>query len=58
MRQFKSILHSEDIVHPTCAKCGAPMGLTRIEPGEPGSEKRTFDYQACQNEAIKVVKYR
>ena len=35
MRQFESIPHSEDIVHPTCAKCGAPMWLTRIEPDEP-----------------------
>ena len=58
MRQFDSIPHSQDIVHPTCAKCGAPMWLTRIEPDEPGSEKRTFECQACQNEAIEVVKFR
>ena len=58
MRQFESIPHSQDIVHPTCAKCGAPMCLTQIEPDEPGSEQRTFECQACQNEAIEVVKYR
>ena len=52
MHQFQSILHSQDIVHPTCAKCGAPMWLTRIEPDEPGWEKRTFECQACQNEAL------
>jgi hypothetical protein len=58
MRQFDYISHSEDIVHPTCAKCGAPMWLTRIGPDEPNSEKRTFECQACQNEAIEVVKFR
>ena len=52
MRQFQVNSPSEDIVHPTCAKCGAPMWLTRIEPDGPGSEKRTFECQACQNEAI------
>ena len=57
MRQFDSIPHSEDIVHPTCAKCGAPMWMTRIEPDGPGLEKRTFECQACQNEAIEIVKY-
>jgi hypothetical protein len=36
-------IHSPDIVHPTCAKCGGPMWLTRIEPDEPGSEQRTFE---------------
>ena len=58
MRQFESIPNSQDIVHPTCAKCAAPMWLTRIEPDGPGSEKRTFECQACQNEAIEVVKFR
>jgi hypothetical protein len=58
MRQFESIPHSEDIVHPRCAKCAAPMWLTRIEPDESGSEKRTFECQACQNEAIEIVKFR
>jgi hypothetical protein len=55
MRQFQSIPHTQDIAHPTCAKCGAPMWLTRIEPDGPGSEKRTFECQACQNEVIEVV---
>ena len=58
MRQFESNPHLQDIVHPTCAKCGAPMWLARIEPDEPGSEKRTFECQACQNDAIEVVKFR
>ena len=43
MRQSQSISHSQDIVHPTCPKCGAPMWLTRLEPDGPGSEQRTFE---------------
>jgi hypothetical protein len=58
MRQFQITPPSLDIVHPTCAKCGAPMWLTRIEPDQPGVEKRTFECQACQNEAIELVKHR
>jgi hypothetical protein len=58
MRQFQSIPQLQDIVHPTCAKCGAPMWLTRIEPDGPGSERRTFECQACQNEVIDFVKIR
>jgi hypothetical protein len=56
MRQFQSISHLEEIAHPTCVKCGAPMWLTRIERDEPGSARHTFECQACQNEVIEVVK--
>ena len=42
MRQFQITPPSQDIVHPICAKCGAPIWLTRIEPDEPGVEKRTL----------------
>ena len=58
MRQFQSTSDLPEIVHPTCAKCGAPMWLTRIEPDGPGLERRTFECQACQNEVIEVVKFR
>ena len=58
MRQFQVNPPTEDIVHPRCAKCGAPMWLTRIEPDKPGSEQRTFECQACQNELIEIVKFR
>ena len=58
MRQFESIPHSQDIVHPTCAKCGAPMWLTRIKSGGPASEQRIFECQVCQNELIELVKNR
>jgi DNA-directed RNA polymerase subunit RPC12/RpoP len=58
VRQIQPSPQSQDIVHPTCAECGAPMWLTRIEPRELGSEKRTLECQVCQNETIEVVKYR
>ena len=57
MRQFEVTPPAQDIVHPTCAKCGAPMWLTRIEPDGPHSQQRTFECQACQNEAIEIVKF-
>ena len=58
MRQFEVIPPAQDIVHPTCAKCAAPMWLTRIEANGPGSQQRTFECQVCQNEAIEIVKCR
>jgi hypothetical protein len=58
MRQFEDIPPAQDIVHPTCAKCGAPMWLIRLEPVGPGSQQRTFECQACQNEAVEIVKCR
>jgi len=57
MRQFESIPHSQDTVHPTCAKCGAPMWLTRIEPDFPHHEKRTFECKACGGTRTVIVKY-
>jgi hypothetical protein len=32
---------------PQCRK--APMGLTRIEPGGPGIDSRTFECARCQH---------
>jgi hypothetical protein len=58
MRQFQVTPPSQHIVHPTCAKCGAPMWLTRIEPDEPGVGKRTFECQACGNSTMDTVKFR
>jgi hypothetical protein len=57
MRQFQFIPHSQDIVHPTCAKCDAPMGLTRTEPDFPHHDKRTFECKACDSTTTIVVKY-
>jgi hypothetical protein len=45
----------DEIVHPTCAQCGAPMWLTRIERDGPGTENRTFECQACGNSTSDTV---
>ena len=37
----------QEIAHPRCARCGAPMWLTRIEPYEPDHDQRTFECQAA-----------
>ena len=36
-----------DVVHPLCARCRAPMWLTRVKDEYPGYERRTFECQAC-----------
>jgi DNA-directed RNA polymerase subunit RPC12/RpoP len=43
---------------PTCSKCGAIMWLARIEPGEPGHDKRTFECPQCESVISEIVKYR
>jgi hypothetical protein len=49
---------SQEIGHPDCAKCGAPMWLTRIGPDEPDHDRRTFECQACGNSKFEIVKFR
>ena len=43
---------------PFCPKCSARMWLARIEPDEPGHDKRTFECPQCENVVSEVVKYR
>jgi hypothetical protein len=31
-----------------CSKCANPMRLSRIEPGEPGFDLRTFECAKCE----------
>jgi hypothetical protein len=57
MRQSYSSPYPNEIVHPTCARCGAPMWLIRIEPDEPGKALQTFECQACGNSTDEVVKF-
>jgi hypothetical protein len=56
MRQVDPSTYPDEIVHPTCVRCGAPMWLTRIEPETLGSETHTFECQACGNSASQSVK--
>lgn len=43
---------------PICPKCGATMWLARIEPDEPGHDKRTFECPHCEMAVSEIVKYR
>jgi ribosomal protein S27AE len=43
---------------PTCAKCGSPMWLSRIEPDAPDHDRRTFECPRCENEVTEIFKYR
>jgi hypothetical protein len=43
---------------PICPKCRARMWLARIEPDEPGHDKRTFECAQCENVVSEIVKYR
>jgi hypothetical protein len=43
---------------PTCPKCWALMWLTRIDPDEPGYDKRTFKCVECELTVTETVKYR
>lgn len=35
----------------SCAKCGRPMKLSCIEPGEPGFETRMYECEKCNQTA-------
>jgi len=51
-------LPEPDIVHPTCARCGAPMWLIRIEPEEPGKQRQTFECKACDNSVQEIAAFK
>ena len=41
---------------PDCPKCGTKMMLARVEPDEPGQEKRTFECPGCNYSNSAVIK--
>jgi predicted RNA-binding Zn-ribbon protein involved in translation (DUF1610 family) len=43
---------------PACDSCGQPMYLTRIEPGEPGEDLRSFECPVCGHTTTKTVRFR
>lgn len=57
MRHTFQAVYPDEIAHPTCAQCGVPMWLTRIEPDEPGKQLRTFECQACGNSTQEIVAF-
>jgi hypothetical protein len=50
--------NTQSIQRPECPACAALMWLARIEPDEPGHDRRTFECPRCQDELTEVVKYR
>ena len=52
-----SFYTQHEIEHPHCAKCDAPMWLSRIEPDFPHHEKRTFECKACGGTTTIIVEY-
>jgi tRNA(Ile2) C34 agmatinyltransferase TiaS len=47
-----------EIERPPCPKCGKRMLLTRIVPGEPGYDTRTFECEECIRSETFVVHFR
>jgi transposase-like protein len=60
MSQSENIFDPARLVlyQPICPKCGARMWIVRIEPDEPGHDKRTFECPQCENVLTETVKYR
>ena len=48
----------QEIEHPVCANCGAPMWLTRIEVYDADHDQRMFECQACNKSEIEIFKIR
>jgi hypothetical protein len=46
-QQTDQTRRTDEIIHPLCARCHAPMWLTRVEDEYPGYKRRTFECQAC-----------
>ena len=40
---------------PECEACSAPMSLTRVTPGLPGFDLRTFECRKCDRSVTKTV---
>jgi hypothetical protein len=47
IQQTQPTSYVDEIVHPLCARCRAPMWLTHVEDEYPGYERRRFECQAC-----------
>jgi hypothetical protein len=59
MSQFASFDWAALVLsQPTCPQCGEKMWLARIEPDEPGHDKRIFECAGCEKVVSEVVKYR
>ena len=54
--QHSYIQQFQEIEHPKCAECGAPMWLTRVEHYEPDHDQCMFECQACGNSTTEIVR--
>ena len=48
--------HSDSILRPDCAECGAPTLLVGIEAERPGYELHTFQCPDCEKFEVAVAK--
>jgi predicted RNA-binding Zn-ribbon protein involved in translation (DUF1610 family) len=55
MRSSHFIASNLDVMRPECPKCGTRMWLARIEPDEPGYDRRKFECPECDHELVEVV---
>ena len=46
------------IATPVCPSCGSTMQLARIEPEQPGHDRRVFRCPQCDESLSEIVKYR
>ncbi len=44
-----------EMMQPACSKCGRPMRLARVEPGEPGRDLRVFECRCGHTETRDVA---
>jgi ribosomal protein S27AE len=52
-----ALKHAPITARPECPKCAAQMYLARIDPDEPGFDRRTFECPRCQHVEIAVVRF-
>jgi hypothetical protein len=55
MRLSHLISPNIDEGRPQCPTCGTRMWIARIEPDEPGYDRRTFECPECDRELVEVV---
>jgi hypothetical protein len=58
MTRFKPATPATNaIIRPPCEKCGNSTLLARIEPDEPGYDRRTFECPVCDHSQSTIIKY-
>jgi transcription elongation factor Elf1 len=55
MHKSQQTARQQKIERPMCPRCGARMWIARIEPDEPGRDRRTFECPECDHSLSEVV---